>query len=66
MNLASVLNSILHLRIFTMALIPKERFYISVWVDCHHKHCFLTNDLKPSSPLLGDYIIAGLSRFPYV
>ena len=49
-----------------MALIPTERFYKSNWVEYHRNHCFKIKDSKPNTLLLGDSIVAGLSRYPNV
>ena len=49
-----------------MALIPAERFYKSNWIEYHRNLCFMIKDSKPNTLLLGDSIIAGLSRYPNV
>ena len=49
-----------------MALIPTECFYKSNWVKYHCNHCFKIKDSKPNTLLLGDSIVAGLSRYPHV
>ena len=45
-----------------MAVIPRERFYKSNWVEYYRNHCFMIKDSKPNTPLLEDSIVAGLSR----
>ena len=49
-----------------MALIPRECFYKSNWVDYHRNHCFMMKDSKPNTLLQGDSIVVGLSRYPNV
>ena len=49
-----------------MALIPRERFYKSNWVEYHRNHCFTIKDSKSHTLLLGDSIVAGLSGYPNV
>ena len=49
-----------------MALISAEPFYKSDWVEYHRNHCFKIKDSKPNTLLLGDSIVAGLSRYPNV
>ena len=49
-----------------MALIPTEHFYKFSWVEYHRNHCFMIKDSKPNTLLLGDSIVAGLSRYPKV
>ena len=49
-----------------MALIPTERFYKFNWVEYQRNHCFLIKDSKPSTLLLGDSIVTGLSRYPNI
>ena len=49
-----------------MILIPTEHFYKSSRVEYHCNHCFKSKDSKPSTLLLGDSIVAGLSRYPNV
>ena len=49
-----------------MAFIPRERFYKSNWIEYHRNHCFMIKDSKPNTLLLGDSIVAGLSRYPNV
>ena len=46
-----------------MALIPIERFCKSNWFEYHRRHCFMIKDSKPNTLLLGDSIVAGLSRY---
>ena len=46
-----------------MSLIPRERFHKSNWVEYHRNHCFMIKDSKPNTLLLGDSIVAGLSRY---
>ena len=47
-NLVSMLNSSLHLGIFTMALILTDHFYKCNWVECLCNHCFMIKDSNPS------------------
>ena len=49
-----------------MTLVLTECFYKSNWVEYHHNHCFKIKDSKPNTILLGDSIVAGLSRYPNV
>ena len=49
-----------------MALIPTEHSYKSNWVEYHCNHCFKIKESKLNTLLLGDSIIAGLSRYPNV
>ena len=49
-----------------MALIPRERFYKSNWVEYHRNHCFTIKDSKSHTLLLGDSIVAGLRGYPNV
>ena len=49
-----------------MALTPTERFNKSNWIEYHHNHCFMIKNAKPNTLLLGDSIVAGLSRYPNV
>ena len=49
-----------------MALIPTERFNKSNWIEYHRNHCFMIENAKPNTLLLGDSIVAGLSRYPNV
>ena len=49
-----------------MALIPTEHFYKYNWAEYHRNHCFKIKDSKPNTLLLGDSIVAGLSRYPNV
>ena len=46
-----------------MALIPIERFYKSNWVEYHRNHCSMIKDSKTNTLLLGESIVAGLSRY---
>ena len=46
-----------------MVLIPTECFYKSNWIEHHHNHCSMIKDTKPSTLLLGDSIVASLSRY---
>ena len=48
------------------ALIPTEPFYKSNWIEYHRNHCSMIKDAKPNTLPLGDSIVAGLSRYPYV
>ena len=46
-----------------MTTIPTARFSKPNWLELHLKHCsFLTND-KSATILIGDSIVAGLSRY---
>ena len=49
-----------------MAFTPAERFYKSNWIEYHRNHCSMIKDAKPNTLLLGDSIVAGLSRYPNV
>ena len=49
-----------------MVLIPTERFYKSNRAEYHRNHCFNIKDSKPNTLLLGNSIVAGLSRYPNV
>ena len=49
-----------------MTLIPTERFYKSNCIEYHLNHCSMIKDAKPNTLLLGDSIIAGVSRYPNV
>ena len=49
-----------------MALIPTERFNKSNWIEYLRNHCFIIKNAKPNALLLGDSIVAGLSRYPNV
>ena len=49
-----------------MALISTERFYKSNWIEYHCNHCSMIKEAKPNTLLLGDSIVAGLSRYPNV
>ena len=49
-----------------MAVIPRECFYKSNWVEYHRNHCFKVKDLKPNTILPEDSIVAGLSRYKNV
>ena len=49
-----------------MAFIPTERFCKCNWIEYHRNHCSMINDAKPNTLLLGDSIVAGLSRYPIV
>ena len=46
-----------------MVLIPTERFNKSNWIEYHCNHCFIIKNAKPNTLLLGDSIVAGLSRY---
>ena len=46
-----------------MDLIPTDRFYKSSWVEYHRNLCFMIKDSKTNALLLGDSIVAGLSRY---
>ena len=49
-----------------IALIPTEPLYKSNWIEYHRNHCSMIKDAKPNTLLLGDSIVAGLSRYPSV
>ena len=49
-----------------MALIPAERFYKSNWIEYHRNHSSMIKDTKLDTLLLGDSLVAGLSRYPNV
>ena len=46
-----------------MALIPTECFNKSKWIEYHRNHCVIIKNAKPNTLLLGDSIVAGLSRY---
>ena len=46
-----------------IALIPTECFYNSNWVEYHRNHYCIIKDSKSISLLLGDSIVAGVSRY---
>ena len=45
------------------AATPTERFNKPGWHDTHYKHCDLVTRSQPSLLLIGDSIVAGLSRY---
>ena len=49
-----------------MALIPTERFNKSNWIIIMITLVFIIQNAKPNTLLLGDSIVAGLSRYPNV
>ena len=49
-----------------VVLIPTERFNESNWIEYYLNHCFMIKNAKPCTLLLGDSIVAGLSRYPNV
>ena len=49
-----------------IALIPTEPLYKSNWIEYYRNHCSMIKDAKPNTLLLGDSIVAGLSRYPNV
>ena len=49
-----------------MAIIPTESFYKSNWIEYHRNHSSMIKDTKPDTLLLGDSIVAGLSRYPNI
>ena len=59
-------KSALRLGIFLMALNVRERFNKSNWIECHRNHCLTMKVTNPNMLLLGDSIIAGLTRYQTV
>ena len=49
-----------------MALIPTERFYRSNWIEYRRNHCSIIKDVKPNTLLLGNSIVADISRYANV
>ena len=45
-----------------MASIPSERFYNNNWIKIHKNHCFQVKQENINSILIGDSIVAGLTR----
>ena len=49
-----------------MVFIPTERFHKCNSIEYHRNHYSMIKDAKPTNLLLGDSIVAGLSRYPNV
>ena len=52
----------IHLGLFLMDLIARQRFNKSSWIECHRNHCLTIKVTIPKTLLLGDSIIAELVR----
>ena len=46
-----------------MASIPSERFYNNNWIKIHKNHCFQVKQENINSIIIGDSIVAGLTRY---
>ena len=46
-----------------MASIPSERFYNNNWLKIHQNHCFKVKQENINSIIIGDSIVAGLTRY---
>ena len=46
-----------------MASIPSERFYNNNWLKIHKNHCFQVKQENINSIIIGDSIVAGLTRY---
>ena len=58
-----MLNQAINSSIIIITTIPPARFSKRNWLELHLKHCyFLTND-KRGTILIGDSLVAGLSRY---
>ena len=58
-----MLNQAINSSIIIITTIPSARFSKRNWLELHLKHCyFLTND-KRGTILIGDSLVAGLSRY---
>ena len=49
-----------------MASIPSERFYNNNWIKIHKNHCFQVKQENFNSIIIGDSIVAGLTRYTNV
>ena len=49
-----------------MASIPSKRFNNYNWLKIHHNHCFHVNHDNINSIIIGDSIVAGLTRYSNV
>ena len=49
-----------------MASIPSDRFYNNNWLKIHQNHCFQVKQEKFKSIIIGDSIVAGLTRYTNV
>ena len=49
-----------------MTTIPTERFNKLNWFRLHNHHCTVTEKSNATTLLIGDSIVAGLSRYPNV
>ena len=49
-----------------MASIPSERFYNNNWLKIHQNHCFQVKQENINSIIIGDSIVAGLTRYTNV
>ena len=46
-----------------MASIPSERFYNNNWIKIHQNHCFQVKKENINSIIIGDSIVADLTRY---
>ena len=46
-----------------MASIPSKRFYNNNWFKIHQNHCFKVKQENMNSIIIGDSILAGLTRY---
>ena len=46
-----------------MASIPSERFYNNNWIKIHKNHCFQVKQENINFIIIGDSIVAGLTRY---
>ena len=49
-----------------MTTIPTERFNKLNWFKLHNHHCTVAEKSNATTLLIGDFIVAGLSRYPNV
>ena len=49
-----------------MATYPSERYNKPNWLKLHSNHCFIAKNSNATTLLIGDSIVAGLTRYPYV
>ena len=49
-----------------MTTIPTERFNKLNWFKLHNHHCTVAEKSNATTLLIGDSIVAGLSRYPNV
>ena len=50
--------------LFIMTTIPTERFNKLNWFKLHNHHCTVAEKSNATTLLIGDSIVAGLSRYP--